>query len=275
MHHLPDASIDLIVAGPPYANRFDYEHSAKSGDRVSFSDNQSSIQDIKMQFCANLHDWFSECYRVLKDGRYCAVNIGTIHYKGQTLPLPFWAVDCLEKVGFTFVVDIIWKKTNGSRRHSRSFFANPIPGRFLPNIQTEYVLIFNKNSTQSFYPLGISPNAIPKIPLSEIVRREWANNVWHLPIGNPDPLHPCPFPIELPWRLIQLYSLPEDTVLDPFMGIATTARAAQMLNRYFIGYERHKAFIDRGYELLAQPPPKIRESISILQRYSKPNTPSK
>jgi len=274
MNHLGNESIDFIIAGPPYANRFDYAHSANNGERVPFSDSKSSIQEIKSQFVGDITKWFAECYRVLKNGRYCAINVGTINYKGQTLPLPFWVVNVLENIGFTFVVDIIWKKTNGSRRSSRSFFNNPIPGRFSPNIQTEYVLIVQKNPSHSFYPLGQQRTSIDPIPLSEIVRREWANNVWHLPVGHSDPLHPCPFPIELPWRLIHLYSLSDDIVLDPFMGVGTTARAAKELGRSFVGYELQTEFIQRAYKLLDEPFPKIRESISVLKRFQSPQKPN-
>lgn len=77
---------------------------------------------------------------------------------------------------------------------------------------------------------------------------EWTKSVW---IMNPESAkkvgHPAPFPVELPYRLIQLYTYTGDVVLDPFMGSGSTAIAALKSDRKYIGYE-----IDPTYVKLAE-----------------------
>ena len=77
-------------------------------------------------------------------------------------------------------------------------------------------------------------------------------------------MHPCPFPIELPYRLIRLFSLRDELVLDPFMGIGTTARAAAALGRRFVGFERERRFIDRAAHLVSKPIPVPRDFVASL-----------
>jgi site-specific DNA-methyltransferase (adenine-specific) len=80
------------------------------------------------------------------------------------------------------------------------------------------------------------------------------NNVWNiLPVKYDNIDHPCPFPEEIPYRLIQLYSFKGNTVLDPFLGSGTTALVANTLGRKFIGYELLDKFIEVTKERLKKP----------------------
>lgn len=84
--------------------------------------------------------------------------------------------------------------------------------------------------------------------------REIANNIWNIPVGQgrkEHGAHPCPFPLEIPARLIELFSVAGDTVLDPFMGTGTTAVAARRLGRHFVGYEREAKFCKHAEDRLA------------------------
>jgi site-specific DNA-methyltransferase (adenine-specific) len=79
-------------------------------------------------------------------------------------------------------------------------------------------------------------------------------NVWNLlPVKYDCINHPCPFPEEIPYRLIQLYSFKDETVLDPFLGSGTTALVAKTLGRKFIGYEILEKFIEVTTERLKKP----------------------
>ena len=93
-----------------------------------------------------------------------------------------------------------------------------------------------------------------RIPIDSIFTREIANNIWHIapvPPGQYD--HPCPFPEEIPYRLIQLYSYKGDLVLDPFAGIGTTLKVAERLGRLWLGYEIKQHYIDIALKRIREP----------------------
>ena len=74
---------------------------------------------------------------------------------------------------------------------------------------------------------------------------KWTKSIWTFPAANAKRIgHPAPFPMELPHRLINLYSYKEDVVLDPFCGSGTTCLAAMENDRYYIGYDINQEYID-------------------------------
>jgi len=220
-------------------------------------------------FLEQLEVWHRECYRVLKPGRFCVVNLATMARGKKSYPIPFHAVAILEKIGFNFCFEIVWHKVSGGRTRARNFIQRPFPGSFSPNIRTEYLLIFRKNPSVPFkLRLDLELDKELLVQIDDYFLREIANNVWHIPPQHKgsDRAHPCPFPIELPSRIIQLFSLPGDTVLDPFMGIGTTALAAKDLGRHFVGYELEPAFIEEALDALRKP---LRRRPQILCEYTK------
>ncbi len=103
----------------------------------------------------------------------------------------------------------------------------------------EYILVFSKH----LYSRKKTPPKEDDITKDEFL--EATQSVWRF---NPESArkigHPAPFPLELPRRLIKLYSFTQDIVLDPFMGSGTTALAALMLGRSFIGYEINEEYVN-------------------------------
>lgn len=253
MAELPDNSIDLIVSGPPYWSFIDY--GAFSRNEPFLWTDTSSYED----YLDTLSKWYTECYRVLKPGRYCIVNLATMMKGKRTYPIPFHAVAILEDLKFSFCYEIVWHKVSGGRLRARNFVQRPMPGSFTPNIRTEYLLVFRKKPSVPF-KRWIDPAKKPAsmLELDDFFYRETANNVWHIPpegkISTTD--HPCPFPPEIPRRLISLFSLSGETVLDPFMGIGTTAVIAKELGRHFVGYEVEAKFIKNALIRLRSTLPK-------------------
>jgi site-specific DNA-methyltransferase (adenine-specific) len=168
-------------------------------------------------------------------------------------------------MGWAFQYEIAWHKVSGGRPNARVTVRNPYPGLYRPNIRTEYLLVFRKDPTVPFDKCG-TDRRHGAFPIDDFFKREIANNVWHIQPAQCDPVshHPCPFPPEIPLRLIRLFSMPGETVLDPFMGIGTTARAAKLLSRHFIGYEQVPEFVQRTHELLLVP---LRIPQGIVCRY--------
>lgn len=260
MREVDSASIDLIVSGPPYWSYIDYSafHAARAP--ADFIWKPSVTYD---QFLLVLGKWYTECLRVLRPGRYCVVNLGTVRRKGRCYPLPFDAVPIIEKLGFEFCYEILWHKVAGGRRHARVPIRWPYPGYYIPNNRVEYLLVFRKASGTAFLPKGRNGfRSADRFPIDDVFLREIANNVWHIlpPHGRSVANHPCPFPPEIPYRLITLLSLKGETVLDPFIGVGTTARAATMLGRHYIGYEIEKPFA-RAALRSAHIPLKLRQPI--------------
>jgi site-specific DNA-methyltransferase (adenine-specific) len=145
------------------------------------------------------------------------------------------------ETGFQMRGEIIWNKGAGAGVSmawgSWQSAANPV----LRDVH-EYILVFSKGTFSRKKP-GDKDNTISREQFME-----WTKSVWTL---NPESAkkvgHPAPFPVELPYRLIQLYTFRDDVVLDPFMGSGTTAIAALKSERSYVGYD-----IDPEYAKLAE-----------------------
>jgi len=145
------------------------------------------------------------------------------------------------EIGFLMRGEIIWYKAAGAGVSmawgSWQSATNPV----LRDTH-EYILIFSKGSFSRKLPEG-KENTISKDQFMD-----WTKSVWMM---NPESArkigHPAPFPIDLPYRLIQLYTFTGDVILDPFMGSGSTAIAALKSDRKFIGYD-----IDPDYVKLAE-----------------------
>jgi site-specific DNA-methyltransferase (adenine-specific) len=82
---------------------------------------------------------------------------------------------------------------------------------------------------------------------------EWTKSVWQMNTESARRVnHPAPFPVELPRRLIQLYTFAGDVVLDPFMGSGATAIAALDAGRRYVGYELNPEYAQIAEERIAQ-----------------------
>jgi DNA modification methylase len=108
----------------------------------------------------------------------------------------------------------------------------------------EYVLVFQKPGGK---PLLVERTEEERkascFPIDDLYTKEIAHNLWHIAAVQPHTSpHPSPFPEELAYRLISLYSYVGDTVLDPFVGSGTTAKVARLTGRDYIGYETNPAF---------------------------------
>lgn len=223
MDELPDNSIHLMVTSPPYNVGKEY-------------DEDLSLQEYRMF----LKKVWMEVYRVLVPGGRACINIANLGRKPY-LPLHGYVIEDMLEVGFLMRGEIIWDKaSSGSPSTAWGSWcsaANPT----LRDVH-EYILIFSKYSFSRKNPTK------RKSTVSRKEFLEFTKSVWKfaaepaIKVG-----HPAPFPVELPYRLIQLYTFKEDVVLDPFMGSGQAAIAAIKTNRHYIGYE-----IDKTYLRLAE-----------------------
>lgn len=93
-----------------------------------------------------------------------------------------------------------------------------------------------------------------KVRTERLFTNEIANTVWHIAPVPPGYLdHPCPFPEEIPERLIQLYSYPGELVLDPFCGSGQTLKVAHHLNRRYVGFDINQKYVDLSRQRINEP----------------------
>jgi len=223
MEELPDNSVHLMVTSPPYNVGKEY-------------DENLTLQEYR-QFLKRV---WKEVYRVLVPGGRACINIANLGRKPY-IPLHAFIVEDMLILGFLMRGEIIWNKATSSSPStawgSWLSAANPT----LRDIH-EYILVFSK---------GMFRRKNASRRRSTVSREEFlefTKSVWTFPAEPAHAVgHPAPFPVELPYRLIQLYTFEEEVVLDPFVGSGQTAIAAIKTNRHYEGYE-----ISQEYAKLAE-----------------------
>jgi site-specific DNA-methyltransferase (adenine-specific) len=254
MPELRDGEITLTVTSPPYWNAIDYEIHAVAPERFYRTRTYSNGFEDYVSYLEWMTRVFREVRRVTRPGGYLAVVIGTVLFEGTLYPVPFDLVSRLTEDGWEFHQDIIWHKTTAGVKRAGLFIQRPFPGYFRPNIMNEYILIFRKPGGPIYRDVDEEKREMARVEINELFVQEVANNVWHIAPVPPGTLnHPCPFPEEIPYRLILLYSYPGDTILDPFLGSGQTAKVALALGRHAVGYDTVREYVHYAYRRLNEP----------------------
>jgi len=219
MKEIPDNCLHLMITSPPYNVTKEYD------------------EDLSLkEYLHLLGQVFTETYRVMVHGGRACINVANLGRRPY-LPLADFISKIMLEIGFQMRGEIIWHKGAGAGVSmawgSWQSASNPV----LRDVH-EYILVFSKGSFSRKKRPG-QENTISKEQFME-----WTKSVWTM---NPESArkvgHPAPFPIELPYRLIQLYTFKKDIILDPFMGSGTTAIAALKAERKYIGYENDTEYV--------------------------------
>ncbi|MEW6093258.1 MAG: site-specific DNA-methyltransferase [Chloroflexota bacterium] len=262
MTELSDDTIALTVTSPPYWNAIDYDiHATNKREYYRtrrYANGYSDYQDYL--------DWliriFKEVFRVTKPGGICAVVIGTVLLEGKLYPVPFDFVSRMtqKEDEWVFYQDFIWHKCTAGVKRAGVSIQKPYPGYFYPNIMNEYILLFQKPGPKLYEKRNDAEKKRAEYPINRLFTMDVANNIWHIAPVPPDAIdHPAPFPEEIPYRLISLYSYPGDLILDPFLGSGQTTKVANHLGRNAAGYE-----IIPKYTQLART--RLKEALSIRKQ---------
>lgn len=239
MSKIPDGSVNLIITSPPYWELKDYEVEGQIGK------GSSSYED----YIEELNAVWKECVRVLApDGKIC-INIMPFLLTGKAARFDrretklvlgdierfMDSTKCMYQFGL-----YIWDKRKIAR--FSSFGSYPYPGNIFSTYPYEWITVFAKKGKRP----KVDKEIKEKSKLTNKEWQEWAvNSIWEMqPAKAKSEGHPAPFPLELPRRLIKLYSFVGDTVLDPFAGTGTTLKAALMLDRKAIGYELSADYVE-------------------------------
>ena len=238
MRELNDNSVALTVTSPPYWNAIDYDiHAADKQQHYRTRKYALGYADYE-EYLNWLERIFTEVLRVTRPGGFCAIVIGTVLLNGRHYPVPFDLIARLSRSGWEFHQDIVWHKCTAGVKRAGVTIQKPYPGYYYPNIMTEYILIFRKPGTPIYKQTDRAAKDRSVYPINRLFTLDIANNVWHIAPVPPDVIdHPCPFPEEIPDRLIKLYSYVDDIVLDPFAGSGQTLKVAAQLDRQYVGYE--------------------------------------
>jgi len=234
MTEVDDQSVHLVVTSPPYWCIKDYAHPGQIGYNQSYE-----------EYLADLGQVLSECRRVLCPGCRAAINIGdqylraSEHGRYRVQPIPADIIRMGLDLGFDFMGNIIWEKisttnTTGGGQWMGSTY-HPRDGHI--TYEHEYIILLRK---QGDWPRP-TPEQKEKSRLTKEERSEWFRGIWHIPPERQNS-HIAMFPVELPRRLIKMYSFYGETVLDPFLGSGTTSLAAELTGRNSIGYEINEDF---------------------------------
>jgi modification methylase len=219
MNEIPDNSIHLMVTSPPY-------NAAKEYDK------DLTLEEYRLF----LKSVFTEVYQKLIDGGRACINLANLGRKPY-IPLHGYVIKDMLEIGYLMRGEIIWNKASsagistawGSWRSA----ANPV----LRDVH-EYILVFSKGT----FKRNNNKEALSTISRDEFL--EFSKSVWTFPSESARRIgHPAPFPIELPYRLIQLYTYEGEVVLDPFCGSGTTCLAAIKTGRHYIGYDNQPDYV--------------------------------
>src|SRR3990170_1557404 len=254
MPELADDSVALTVTSPPYWNAIDYDVHA-SDHREYY---RTRAYGNGFNEYTEYHDWleniFKEVLRVTKPGGFCGIVIGTVLLNGKHYPVPFDMISRLTQSGWDFHQDIIWHKCTAGVKRAGVTIQKPYPGYYYPNIMTEYILIFRKPGPPIYQQRSAKEKAEAEFPINRLFTMDIANNIWHIAPVPPRLLdHPAPFPEEIPYRLIRMYSYPGEIVLDPFLGSGQTSKVAKWLGRRYVGYEVIPTYVDLAKKRLEEP----------------------
>ncbi len=259
LQRLSANSVQLTITSPPYRNAIDYDmHASGSGGyyrgKLNLDTNEYLIDMVNI--------FGNKVYRVTKEGGYCCIVIANEVVNGTILPLPHMLLSRLvEPFGkWQLHEEIIWHKVTGGTNRYGSFVINPYPKYYRANIMHEFILILRKGDVNSGRTQR--KNALPAT--HEEWTKEIANSVWHIapvPPGYID--HPCPYPEEIPYRLMKLYSYENDVILDPFNGSGQTTKVAHHFGRRYIGIDLVKDYVNLAKSRIEREPLHIRNEVLI------------
>lgn len=243
MPEVDNDSVALVVTSPPYFAGKAYEEALGQGH----------IPETYTAYLRMLEDVFAECVKKLEPGGRIAVNVANLGRK----PYRSLSADVThllqDKLRLLLRGEVIWVKARGSAG-SCAWGSFQRPANPVLRDLTERVIIASKGRFDRAIPAKKrEPLGLPSA--ATLFREEFMDattDVWEMaPESATRVGHPAPFPVDLPERLINLYTYQGDLILDPFMGSGTTAVAAIRNQRHFVGYDTDTGYVQRALERVA------------------------
>jgi site-specific DNA-methyltransferase (adenine-specific) len=250
--------IQLVVTSPPYWTLKEYDGAAGDDQLGHWKDYES--------FHDQLDKTWKRCFDLLVPGGRLCVVVGDVclsrkkNGRHHVVPLHSDISVRCRRIGFDYLTPILWYKIANAATevegNGSPFLGKPYEPNSVVKNDVEYILLLRK-------PGGYR-NPTPEQRLLSLIDKEdhsrWFRSVWtDVPGSSRLKGHPAPFPVELVYRLIRMFSFVGDTVLDPFLGTGTTTEAAKTAHRSSIGYEIEPKYIsivkDRFSQVVDGDPP--------------------
>ncbi len=238
MARINPGSVALVVTSPPYFAGKEYEEALGEG----------YVPATYLDYLDMLCDVFAECAAKLEPGGRIAVNVANLGRK----PFRSLAADIIgilqDRLGLLLRGEIVWLKARGATG-SCAWGSWQSPTNPVLRDLTERVIVASKGR----FDRALSPRqrAAAGLPSEGSIFKEdfleGTTDVWEIPAESATRVgHPAPFPVELPQRLIELYTYRGDLVLDPFMGSGSTAVAAVRTERHYVGYDTSREYVAKA-----------------------------
>jgi len=262
MAEIENETIDLVVTSPPYPmiqmwDDLFGQADPEIADALSDLDGARAFERMHRQ----LDPVWDELQRILKSGGMACINIGdatrTVGDQFQLFPNHARVISKFLSLSFSQLPTIVWRKpTNAPTKFMGSGMLPP--GAYV-TLEHEHILIFRKGPKREF-------DADQKMQRRKSAffweeRNTWFSDIWFDLRGTGQQLEGMEnrrrsgaFPLELPFRLINMFSIQGDTVLDPFIGSGTTMMAAMCATRNSIGYEINEEMLSAMLEKVADVP---------------------
>lgn len=242
-------SIALVVTSPPYFAGKEYEESL----------GENGVPATYFEYLDLLREVFAECKRVLEPGGRIAVNVANLGRRPYR-SLAGDVAEILQELGLLLRGEIVWWKGRAAGG-SCAWGTFQRPTNPVLRDVTERIVIASKGR----FDRAIKPEerAARDLPATATISRdeflEATTDLWEMPPESATKVgHPAPFPVELPLRVIDLFTYEGDVVLDPFIGSGTTAVAAIRAGRHFIGFDTDADYVARSRERIGQEQAKAR-----------------
>lgn len=241
LKQLPEESVDLVITTPPSLNSNKYDGMVSYRDYLEF-----------------LTKVFTKVYRVLKEGRVVAINVGFIEEsnkgKGrERLPFPFHFVPIMESIGFKLVEDIIWvDELFYPNDRNKAFSKSRTPMTYKPNVQHKHILVFKKPMSEGSVDV-LEQYTREEKQNSKVHGEYQRTSVWNIDTFDTVSVNKGNLPFEAQTNIISYYSFREDVVLDMFMGGGISALASEAIGRAWIGFEldeRNVAYTKKSVDLM-------------------------
>jgi len=223
MPQMPDESVDLVVTSPPYPGVIRF------WEELWHPQNFHKAHEYLWQV-------WNEALRILKPGCKLIINMANTKrrpYLTNVAKIYEWSVGKCEPLG-----EIIWHKGYGQIGTAWGSYCNPSDPALAD--QHEYIIVlrkYGKREKRSGYYL------------TPFEFKSWRNSVWSIAPEKASAIgHVAPFPIQIPARIIKLYSYPDEIVLDPFVGSGTTPVASIKTGRRYIGIDISEEYCDISKE---------------------------
>ncbi|WP_254768386.1 DNA-methyltransferase [Salinilacihabitans rarus] len=247
-----DSSVELVVTSPPYPmigmwDDLFADLDPAVADALAEGEGRAAFDAMHAQ----LDRVWNEVERVLVDGGIACVNVGdatrTVDGSFRVYPNHARVLRAFEERGFDPLPDVLWRKPANSA--AKFMGSGMVPPNAYVTLEHEYVLVFRKGGESRSFEPGADRRYEAAYFWEE--RNRWFSDVWTDVRGELQALdaaddlreRSAAYPLEIPYRLICMYSAYGDTVLDPFWGTGTTSLAAMCAGRNSIGWEREEAFV--------------------------------